>query len=358
MIQLLPTDDRPAALNANFEAMVGMVPEFVGEDTLLNSDGTTNNGHRIRVEYRCCQYNEDLSMGQTVAGVAGDDGQLLAAMIFMNVSSDHEDTADADFEALVRSIRFSGDTNTGLTPANGDGGLEGVFTHLDFGLMPNVFGGMDFNSESEITIFDKGGIFSHAIPVGGQSVADYCAATPRDCGTYRLNGGGWLSAPSEIEMRSVIDDYGVIETEKLSFARDGDNLVIDEGNYNRLPAFDDGTTFNGSWTYTWASSGMTAMSSGSMATQRMLTLHPDGSFERDGWSGGSSTNQMGGVTVSSDRPASHGTYHVSGYELTLTGDDGVKQTLSLFAPDIGSDGLLVIDGANYLKDEATKKKGG
>ena len=144
MIQLLSTDDGPAALDSNFEAVVGMVPEFASEDTMLNSDGTTSNGHRIRVEYRCCQYREDLSMGQTVAGIAGDDGQLLASMIFMNVSSDHEEIADADFEALVRSIRFSGDADTGLTPANGDGGLDGMFTHLDFGLMPNVFGGDRF----------------------------------------------------------------------------------------------------------------------------------------------------------------------------------------------------------------------
>jgi hypothetical protein len=350
MIQLIAIDQGPAALEANVATMVGTMPEFVGEDTMTDSSGSTVNGHAIRVEYRCCQYKQDISMGQTVAGVADDDAQLVATMIFMNVSSDHEQTADADFEALVRSIRFAGDANDGLAPVDGDGGLEGVYTHLSTGLMPNVFGGMDFNVDNEITLFDKAGLFTHALPTNGQTIAEHCAASPRDCGTYRLNGGGWLSAPSEIEMRSVVDDYGVIETEKRSFGRDGDNLVIDEGDYRRLPAFDDGTTLDGSWTYTWASSGMTATGSGGVATQRTLELHPDGRFERDGWAGGGTSGQLGGVTVSSTRPSDAGTYHIAGYELVLTGADGTKEALSLFAPDIGSDELLVIDGANYLKD--------
>ena len=55
-------------------------------------------------------------MGQTVVGVSSDDAQVLASMIFMNVSSDHEEVADAEFEALVRSIRFEGDADNALRP--------------------------------------------------------------------------------------------------------------------------------------------------------------------------------------------------------------------------------------------------
>jgi hypothetical protein len=61
--------------------MIAVMPEFVGEDPMVDSSGTTAAGHRIRVEHRCCQYRHDISMGQAVAGVAADSGQLLAAMI-------------------------------------------------------------------------------------------------------------------------------------------------------------------------------------------------------------------------------------------------------------------------------------
>lgn len=358
MIQILPLSGPPEGFDVGFAQMVGLMEEFVGEDPMVDSAGTTGAGHQIRTEYRCCEYRNDVSMGQTVAGVSAGNEQVFAAMVFMNISSDHQEVADLDFEALVRSIRFDGDDDASLTPQNGDGGLDGVFTHLEFGVMPNMFGGMDFNSDSEITVFHPNGLFSTAIPTGGISLEAYCAATPTDCGTYRLVGGGWFGGASEIEMRSVVDGYGVIETETLSFAKDGDDLKINDGDYYRLPPFDNGTTFDGSWTYMWASSGTSAMSSGSVAVQRTLVLRPDGRFERDGWSGASTTGYAGGVTVSSDRPASAGRYTVSGYELTLTGDDGSQEVLSIFAPDRDDDGLLVINGANYLKAEADKKKGG
>jgi len=360
MIQIVPVGRGPDTLDANVADMVALVPEFVDDDPMTDSAGTTAAGHRIKVQYRCCEYRGDISMGQSVAGVAAQNGQLLASLVFMNIASDHEDTASADFEALVRSIRFEGDSVSGLTPAEGDGGLEGVFTHLDFGLMPNVFGGLDFQSDNQIAMFDPGGLFSTTIPPGGRSVADYCAETPRDCGTYRLKGGGWFGGADEIEMRSVINDYGVIKTETMSFAREGENLKIDDGDYRRMPPFEDGTRFNGRWTYVWASSGMTAMGSGGVASQQTLILSPDGRFSRDGWSGGMNSNSLGGVTVSSTRPTNQGTYTVSGYTLTLTNADGTTEKLSIFEPDIGSDELLVIDGNNFLKDEdsGAKKKGG
>ncbi|GLQ09694.1 hypothetical protein GCM10007913_16260 [Devosia yakushimensis] len=74
-----------------------------------------------------------------------------------------------------------------------------------------------------------------------------------------------------------------------------------------------------------------------------------------GWSGVMSSNASGdtstSVTASSNRPNMSGRYEVDGYTLKLTGSDGSEKTLSLFLPDAGSDGLLVIDGNNYLKNE-------
>ncbi|KQN74004.1 hypothetical protein [Devosia sp. Leaf64] len=350
MIQLVGAKAGPAQLDANVAEMVSWVDGMTEEDPMTDSAGTTLNGHAIKVEYRCCGYQDDISLGQTIAGIASEDEQLLAGLIFMNTRSDHEDEAEDAFEALVRSVRFAGDSDKGLEPQSGDGGLEGVFTHLSTGLMPNAFGGLDFTSDSEIMVFDKAGLFSTELPAG-TDLAAWCSENPTDCGTYKVTGGGWFGGERKIEMRSMLNDFGVVETETLPLEKSGDDLKIDEGDYFRLPKFDTGTRFDGSWTYTWASSGMTATSSGSVAVQRTVKFTPDGKFTRDGWSGGSSSSDMGGVTVSSDRPASSGTYEVAGYELTLKGDDGKTETLSIFAPDRDSTDLLVIDGGNYLKDD-------
>ncbi|OWV72672.1 hypothetical protein ATY76_07610 [Rhizobium sp. R339] len=57
------------------------------------------------------------------------------------------------------------------------------------------------------------------------------------------------------------------------------------------------------------------------------------------------------MTVSGERPGSSGRYRLSGYRLDLTDAAGKTESLSIFAPDKGSDGLLVINGQNYLKDD-------
>lgn len=350
MIQILEVKGTQNQLDANIAEVVSWIDGMSEEDPMVDSAGTTLNGHRIKVEFRCCTYTNDVSMSQTVAGIASESEQVLASLIFVNTSSDHEEAADLAFEALVRSIRFEGDSDTGMAPEPGDGGLDGVFTHLSTGLMPNAFGGLDFTSESEIMVFDPAGLFSEAIPVGGD-IAAHCAATPTDCGTYKVSGGGWFGGARTIEMRSMVDNYGVIETEVLPLEKSGEDLSIDEGDYYRIPPFADGHRFDGTWSYTWALSGMTATSSGSIAVERTLVLDKDGTYSRSGWSGGSTSGDMGGVTVSSKRPGSAGTYEVAGYELILTGNDGTTETLSLFAPDKGSDELLVIDGSNYLKED-------
>jgi hypothetical protein len=100
---------------------------------------------------------------------------------------------------------------------------------------------------------------------------------------------------------------------------------------------------------------MTATSSGSVASSNTLTLRNNGTFERSRWSGASMTNEIGesrtGVTASGDRPGSSGRYRLSGYRLDLTDATGKTESLSIFEPDRGSDGLLVINGNNYLKDD-------
>ncbi|MGO4138830.1 hypothetical protein ACEQ6A_30385 [Rhizobium brockwellii] len=71
---------------------------------------------------------------------------------------------------------------------------------------------------------------------------------------------------------------------------------------------------------------------------------------------------IGGLTVTLPDPASgwrkagkepgtSGRYKLSGYRLDLTDASGKTETMNMFEPDKGSDGLLVINGNNYLKDD-------
>ncbi len=156
-------------------------------------------------------------------------------------------------------------------------------------------------------------------------------------------------------MRSVTSPYGTIEVETKTFSKKGDDLVIDDEDYRAVPPFEDGATLDGEWVYTFALSGMTATSSGSVATSRTLALHSNGTFERTGWSAASMTNEIGGsqtgVSTSGNRPGASGRYRLSGYRLDLTDTSGKTESLSVFEPDKGSDGLLVINGQNYLKDD-------
>lgn len=67
------------------------------------------------------------------------------------------------------------------------------------------------------------------------------------------------------------------------------------------------------------------------------------------------TNEIGGsrsgVITSGNRPGASGRYTLSGYRLDLTDASGKTESMSIFEPDKASDGLLVINGSNDLKDD-------
>ncbi|MDC9837339.1 hypothetical protein [Rhizobium binxianense] len=344
------------SLSAGMKTFVATLPDMAKEDILIKHYGITVNGHDIRVEERCCVHQNNVGISQIVVGIAGDKQQAYLQLVLLNLNGDRSKGAEADFEALVRSVKLDpSDKDFDLVPAGGDGGLDGVFTHLDTGIRPNVFGGMDFYSDSEISMFDPKGLFSTQLPKGGRTIAEHCKATPTDCGLYKLAGGGFFSSARSIEMRSVTSPYGTIEIETKSFAEKGKDLVISDADYRAVPPFDEGATLDGEWVYSFASSGMTATSSGSVASSHTLTLHKNGTFERSGWSGASMTNDIGGsqsgVTTSRSRPGASGRYRLSGYRLDLIDQSGKTESMSIFEPDKSSDGLLVINGDNYLRDD-------
>lgn len=113
------------------------------EDILIKHYGVSVNGYDIRAEERCCVQQKNVSISQIVVGIAGDKRQAFLQLVLLNVSGDRSSGAEADFAALVRSVKLDpSDKDFDLVPTSGDGGLDGVFTHLDTGIRPNVFGGM------------------------------------------------------------------------------------------------------------------------------------------------------------------------------------------------------------------------
>ncbi|WP_245413392.1 hypothetical protein [Mangrovicella endophytica] len=356
MIQVIgPFAGTSGSFDRGFDTVVGLIKGMPSEDVTTRSEGTTVNGHRIRHEYRCCGRLNELSAGQRVVGVASQGKQAFFALLDLQLRGDAQDSAEADFAALVRSVKLEeGDRAFELVPKGGDGGLDGVYTHLDTGVRPNAFGGMDFYSDSEITVFDPSGLYATELPADGD-ISGHCRKEPRDCGIYALKVGGLFSGGDKIEMRSVDDDFGTLAAETRPFKRSDDGLTIADASYNRVPPFPEGTSFEGQWRYFFASSGMTATSSAGVSSERFLTLSRDGTFHRTGSSGAMSSNETGGSSVgvasSGERPAESGRYRVEGYTLELVGDDGKTERHSIFAPDKGSDSLLVIDGSNYLKQD-------
>ncbi|MBE9603686.1 hypothetical protein IAI18_02345 [Acetobacteraceae bacterium H6797] len=344
-----PIPRSQGGLQTNFNQIVNSTADLGRERPTMHGEGETVNGHRMLYDSRCCGRMGEASVGTDTVGI--DDGERvwLLRLVRINLRGDDRQAADADFEALVRSFRpRESDSAFELRPAQGDGGLEGIFTHLNTGIRPNAFGGTDFYAESEVLNFEPGGLYAEAIPSGETSLADYCRQKPRECGTYRVRG-------NQVEWRSVENDYGTIKRRTEPLRREGSILRIGETEHRMVEPMAPDTRLQGVWRYFWASSGSGAFSSGSVAVEKRLLLTRDGRFQRTGFSGATSTNEMGGsrtgVTAGSNRPVETGRYRLEGYRLVLTGDDGRRETLSIFRPDQGSDGLLIIDGNNYLKQD-------
>lgn len=347
---------KQGAFPDNFATMSGILPELRDEDPIIERTGVTMDQYPAMLRDVCCGYRDDMLLASITVGMQRPDAQYFLMLVTINLDSDERQALEEEFAFAVRSVRGKDDDKlASFAPPQGTGGLDGVYTSLQTNLMPNVFGGLDYTSESVILAFDPSGLYSREIPAAGVSMQDHCAAVPKGCGSYALRGGGWFGGAKSIEMAELDNDYGILATETVDFSQDGDDLSIDQDDYHRIPPLPRGTSLDGTWRYFWASSGMTATSSGGVSSERLLTMGPDGRFEMTGWSGVMSSNTVGdnttSVSGSNDRPNMSGRYEVDGYTLTLIGTDGNTKKLSLFQPDVGSDELLVIDGNNYLKND-------
>ncbi len=347
----------PAAsgpFDAAFQRFAGSLAASAEKKPLTKAAGTTVNGHRIVYEQRCCSSGDGVRLNVFAVGVAAPEAHHFFMLALIGLSSDEAEPIRAEFEAMVRSHRpTASDRPFELAPARGDGGLEGLFTWLDTGIRPNINGGLDYYSDSRVLLLDQSGLFSREIPKGTIDIAAHCRAEPWECGTYRVIGGGLLGGGQRIELAEVENRFGMLKRETKPLERKGDDIVIDGRHHARLPPLPRGTPFEGTWRYLFSNVGSGPVSSGGVTVERTLTLSRDGRFRRTGFVGFSASNEIGGnrtdVSGSSRKPAEAGRYEVEGYRLTLTGDDGQREVLSLFQPERGSDGLLILNGGNYLK---------
>lgn len=344
-----PADEKQDTFDKNFDMLATTIKELAEENPMSKDRGVTIAGHQIRIEQRCCEYIRDVMASQTLVGVAARDRQIFLLMLELGRGEDEdEDAVRADLQTITRTMRVLPDDKPfELVPGPDDGGLEGAFTTLRTGVRPNPWGGLDFYSDSEIVLFDKAGLYSNEIPTGSKSMSQHCQAVPDDCGLYALKGKGWFSGASRIERREVANLYGLIEVEEEPFIDKGDELDIDGSSYYRVEAYKRGKRFDGVWKYLFAQSGP----QGGVAVERQLTLKPDGAFEGRGWAGTSFYNENASGVFSSPDGVERGTYEVEGNTLTFFSAQGVKTEKSIFAPGRGEDGLLIIDGGNYLKQE-------
>ena len=343
---------KPAAASFEqaFAAFTRTVRQVPAEKPLVVQDGLTLDGHRIRVEQRCCRSTDGTGMNVWHVGVLSPGHEQYLMLLVMGLEREAEVPIREAFQAMVRSLRpRPNDHGFALAPVSGDGGLDGLYARTVTGLSPNVFGGLNFTAHQETLLFESGGLYASEVPRDGD-LAAHCRTTPQECGTYAVTGGGLFSRGRRIARTVVETPFGAVRRTDEALVREGDTLTVGEMAYRHVSPFPAGQRLNGTWTHNWGTSGP----AGSVGGTHRLTLAADGRFARDGFTGfatGTGPSNTGASVVGNAvRPGQSGRYALDGYRLTLTGEDGRAETLSVFAPDAGSQTLLVIGGANYLKE--------
>ena len=336
-----------ASFEQAFAAFTRTLRQVPVEKALVAQDGATLDGHRIRVEQRCCRSTDGVGMNVWHVGVLSPGREQYLMLFMMGLEREVEAPLRDAFQAMVRSLRpRQGDRGFVLTPASGDGGLDGLYTRTVTGLSPNVFGGVNFTAHQETLLFGPGGLYATEVPRDGD-LAAHCRATPQECGTYAVTGGGLFGRAARIARMVVETPFGAVRRTDEPLVRAGETLTVGDTPYQHVRPFPAGQRLAGTWTQTWGTSGPT----GSVGGTRSLTLTADGRFTRDGFTGfatGMGPSTGASVVGNAVRPSQAGHYAVEGYRLTLTGADGMTEAMSLFAPDAGSQKLLVIGGGNYL----------
>ena len=158
MAILLVAKPKPAssAFDAAFAQFVRGFKQIPTEGKPLTArSGETLDGHRIRIEQRCCRSSEGLRMNAWQVGIAAGVSEHYLMLLTLQLEREAEKPVREAFEALVRSYRpTKADRGFVPEPKPGDGGMEGLFSRTETRLMPNAFGGMDFIDDQATLLFD------------------------------------------------------------------------------------------------------------------------------------------------------------------------------------------------------------
>lgn len=349
---LIAIESKPFA--GDFEAAFDTALRGVGnmdadkKPTVLRR-GATTSGHAMAWGLLCCRNKDGTPMQVTTVAFHPPDAMITAHLVLINTRDDDmEDAIEAAFEALVAGFDFAGEgVRPPLPPlAAGDEQLEGLYLNVSSGLVLNPLGGMDFEVDMDTLFFDRDGRLADQPPAGSDSLAAFCTANAPACGVYRREG-------DSIVMRTVGARFGLVSEERATFARDGDALTVGGADYHPVAPVNS-LKLDGVWTAFRATTGQIGTTSTSFASARTLALTADGRYRRSGFAAVSSQVETGdtdtSVTGSRETPEETGAYTIDGYTLTLVPEGGAPQVLSIYLPDAGDIDLLVIDGANYLRE--------
>ncbi|BCW89812.1 hypothetical protein sos41_29800 [Alphaproteobacteria bacterium SO-S41] len=332
--------DDPATLLPVLMDSAGLL---VGERTTQEHKGITTSGQPMAWAMRAGSTHTNPSSEIVVAAIAfrAPEGIADAMLILVNVDGAHRDTAETDFDEVVQSLYMGATPRPALPAAQaGSESLDGLYIYTVTNFVQNPMGGTQMTMVWKLRQFDPSGLYADRPPLGNETLASLCAATPGLCGTYRLNG-------ATIETASV-QRFGLVETESVAFEQTERGFKI--GRYPYEPARPvPGPTLNGSWRFNYYSGGPR----GSVSVIRQIDFTADGRYVKTGFTGATTTDPVNGISTTSSGtdPEQSGRYAIDGFTLTFTSYAGTTEQMSLVATDPADLSFVFIDGDSYARVE-------
>jgi hypothetical protein len=284
-------------------------------------------------------YSVDYLSGPWAEGYGNAYGNEDTGQRTITASTDYGDFDCSMVDAPLQSIKYG--TATAAPPPAGAGGLEGFYGNWQIDTL-GYCGGLCWDF---LYFFPNGYVYTEE-PDGLLEDIDCTRTKPNGlpfCDVYTLEGNAIYFSDGE----------------RQSFVQTADGLELDGSDYTRIQGAD-GLQLNGvyrAFSYTQAVGGQ-----GGVALERTVTLRPDGTFTREGFTGASFTttdtgtqfgDPVAGVTVSSESSNS-GTYQFQGNVLIFSFADGqVSKEFFFVIPgeDPANPGAIRIGGSDFLLQE-------
>lgn len=280
---------------------------------------------------------------------------------------------ERELKAFMRALRFDSAKDLvfdPLEPRNSSHRFDLVTFSSSMRNQINGFGGMDVHIDYDYLALCPNGRYTTKVPGDGRlDKIDWEAlreAYPTRVGIYRVRRKRG-SAEAELVLRTE-DRYG--------FMKETEGRVIFEAASGResQPGSEDlgetvkkveigratqvlirplpPTRLRGRYTYLYGSSGSNGAGSNSFSGTKTIALTRGGKFESSSFFSASFDHDFGGSrssgVTSSEAPPTNGRYHLEGFTLTLTFDDG--NVVERFCHPVGKDddAMLMIGESPYL----------